>query len=312
MDTKINFFKIGIFIVVSCILLLGVVFWLGKYGFEKNKFDLYSIYFKESISGLNIGSTVKYRGYEVGNVEDIKINSNNSEEIELEIAIKKGTPIKEDIYAVLGNLGITGLKYIELKGGNHDSKLIKPNKDGVMIIPSKVSTLASLEDSSRDITSEFLLVLGQIKKLLNDENIKNFSETLVNTKNSMNNIEQISSNLKEKEKLIDELFINFNRFAKTGSESFESMKVSATTVKQSAYEFQKLSQKLLENIENGSFDIKELSQDSFDKLNMVLDSLQNSLDKSGELIDNLNQSPSDIFFKQKDIKYGPGELHDEN
>ena len=300
MDTKINFFKIGLFIVISTILLLGVIFWLGKYGFEKNRFDRYSIYFKESISGLNVGSTVKYRGYEVGNVEKIKINANNSEEIELDIIIKKGTPIKEDIYAVLGNLGITGLKYIELKGGSHNSQLLKPNKDGLMIIPSQTSMLSSLEDSTKDITSELLLVLGQIRKVLNDDNIKSFS-------NSMNNIEKISLNLREKEKLIDELFINFNNFAKAGSESFESMKSSAITVKSSAYEFQKLSKRLLENIENGSFDIKELSQESFDKLNMVLDNLQNSLEKSHELIDNLNQSPSDIFFKQKDIKYGPGE-----
>jgi phospholipid/cholesterol/gamma-HCH transport system substrate-binding protein len=35
MDTKINFFKIGMFIVIFTIALLGVIFWLGKYGFEK-------------------------------------------------------------------------------------------------------------------------------------------------------------------------------------------------------------------------------------------------------------------------------------
>ena len=47
MDTKINFFKIGIFILIFTLMLLAVIFWLGKYGFEKKKFDEYSIYFKE-------------------------------------------------------------------------------------------------------------------------------------------------------------------------------------------------------------------------------------------------------------------------
>ncbi|WP_428024532.1 MlaD family protein [Arcobacter sp.] len=312
MDTKINFFKIGLFILVFSALILGVIFWLGKYGFEDKKFDKYTIYFKESISGLNIGSTVKYRGYEVGNVEEIKINQNNSEEIELDILIKKGTPIKDDIYAVLGNLGITGLKYIELKGGSHASELLKPNDAGKMVIPSHTSMLASLEDSTADITSELVLVLGQIKKVLSEENIKNFSQTMVNTKKSMENIAEVSANLKKNQKLIDELFINMNNFAKTGSASFDSMNSSAISVKTSAAKFQELSQKLLENIENGSFNIKDLSQESFDKLNVVLDSLENSLEKSQELIDNLNQSPSDILFKQKNIKYGPGELNDKN
>ncbi|WP_419763663.1 MAG: MlaD family protein [Arcobacter sp.] len=310
MDTKINFFKIGLFIVISTALLLGVVFWLGKYGFEDKKFDKYAIYFKESISGLNIGSTVKYRGFEVGSVEEIKINPDNSEEIQLDIIIKKGVPIKADIYAVLGNLGITGLKYIELKGGSNSSELLKPNESGLRIIPSRTSMLASLEDSTAGITSELLLVLVQIKKVLNDENIKNFSQTMINTKNSMANIEQISAHLNEKQKLFDELFINMNKFVKTGSESFETMSSSATTVKSSAAQFQNLSKKLLENLEAGSFDMKELSQESFEKLNIVLDSLENTMEKSQRLIDNLNQSPSDIIFKQKDIKYGPGESNE--
>ena len=115
MDSKINFLKIGIFIILSSIFLLLAIFWLGKYGFEKKKFDEYSVYFKESVSGLNIGSSIKYKGFEVGNVNEIKINPKNSEEIQIDVLIKKGTPIKEDNYAILGNLGITGLKYIELK-----------------------------------------------------------------------------------------------------------------------------------------------------------------------------------------------------
>jgi len=303
MDTKINFFKIGLFIVISTALLLGVVFWLGKYGFEDKKFDKYAIYFKESISGLNVGSTVKYRGFEVGSVEEIKINPNNSEEIQLDIIIKKEIPIKADIYAVLGNLGITGLKYIELKGGSNSSELLKPNESGLRVIPSKTSMLASLEESTAGITSELLLVLVQIKKVLNNENINNFSQT-------MKNIEQISSHLNDNQKIFDELFINMNKFVKTGSESFETMSSSATTVKSSAAQFENLSKKLLENLEDGSFDMKELSQESFEKLNIVLDSLENTMEKSQRLIDNLNQSPSDIIFKQKDIKYGPGESNE--
>ena len=55
MDTKINFFKIGLFVIALLLSLLAFVFWLGKFGFEKKKFDEYQIYFKESVSGLNIG-----------------------------------------------------------------------------------------------------------------------------------------------------------------------------------------------------------------------------------------------------------------
>ena len=55
MDTKINFFRIGLFVSVISFLLILAIFWLGKYGLEDKKYDTYYIYFDESISGLNIG-----------------------------------------------------------------------------------------------------------------------------------------------------------------------------------------------------------------------------------------------------------------
>ena len=300
MDTKINFFKIGLFVIALVTSLLILVFWLGKFGFEKKKFDEYQIYFKESISGLNIGSSIKYKGFEVGNVNEIKLNPLNSEEIQLNIVIKKGTPIKEDNYAILGNLGITGLKYIELKGGSNDSKLLQKDENGFRIISSKTSDLTTLVDSTTDLTNELTLVLAQMKKLLADENIKTISEILGKTQNSMTNVEQFSLYLVNNEKKIDELIKNINILAKNGNKSFESIDKSADS-------FKELSSEILLEIRKGSFDIKDMSKESFDKLNNVLNSLDLTLLQTQTLIDNLNQSPSDILFKQKNIKNGPGE-----
>lgn len=300
MDTKINFFKIGLFVITLIISLLFIVFWLGKYGFEKKKFDEYSIYFQESVAGLNIGSSIKYKGFDVGSVSEIKLNPSNSEEIQVDISIKKGTPIKEDNYAFLGNLGITGLKYIELRGGSNNSKLLEPNEHGLKVIHSETSTLTNLVDSTTDITNELTIVLGQIKKLLNDENIRNISTTLVKTQNSMANIEQFSSYLVNNEKKLDELLKNISVLAKNGNKSFESIDKSANS-------FKALSTELLAEVKKGNFDVKDMSKESFDKLNKVLNSLDGTLLQTQNLIDNLNQSPSDILFKQKNIKNGPGE-----
>ena len=300
MDTKINFFKIGLFVITLIISLLFIVFWLGKYGFEKKKFDEYSIYFQESVAGLNIGSSIKYKGFDVGSVSEIKLNPSNSEEIQVDISIKKGTPIKEDNYAFLGNLGITGLKYIELRGGSNNSKLLEPNEYGLKVIHSETSTLTNLVDSTTDITNELTIVLSQIKKLLNDENIKNISTTIVKTQNSMANIEQFSLYLVNNEKKLDELLANISLLAKNGNKSFESIDKSANT-------FKALSTELLAEVKKGNFDVRDLSKESFDKLNKVLNSLDGTLLQTQNLIDNLNQSPSDILFKQKNIKNGPGE-----
>ncbi|MDN5064164.1 MlaD family protein [Aliarcobacter butzleri] len=300
MDTKINFFKIGLFVSSLFTLLVIFIFWLGKYGLEDKKYDDYSIFFSESVSGLNIGSSIKFMGFEVGTVKDIKINPFNSEEILIDIQIQKGTPIKEDNFAILGNLGITGLKYIELKGGSNNSKLLGENQYGMKVIKSKTSALTTFVDSTEDITKEITILLGQMKKVLNDENISNFSSLLSKSEKSMRNIEQFSAYLVKNEKKIDELINSMKNFANTGNSSFASVKTSADS-------FKELTTKIKEEFDKGTFDLKGMSSESFDNLNSLLKNLENNLNLTQDLINNINESPSDLLLKQKNIKYGPGE-----
>ncbi|WP_323590008.1 MlaD family protein [Aliarcobacter butzleri] len=300
MDTKINFFKIGLFVSSLFTLLVIFIFWLGKYGLEDKKYDNYSIFFSESVSGLNIGSSIKFMGFEVGTVKDIKINPYNSEEIQIDIQIQKGTPIKEDNFAILGNLGITGLKYIELKGGSNNSKLLGENQYGMKVIKSKTSALTTFVDSTEDITKEITILLGQMKKVLNDENISNFSSLLSKSEKSMENIEQFSAYLVKNEKKIDELINSMKNFANTGNSSFASVKTSADS-------FKELTTKIKEEFDKGTFDLKGMSSESFENLNSLLKNLENNLNLTQDLINNINESPSDLLLKQKNIKYGPGE-----
>ena len=303
MDTKVNFSKIGFFVVILFIALLAFIFWLGKYGFEKKQYDYYTVYFTESVSGLNIESPIKYKGFEVGSVKEIKINPHNSEQIEIMIAINKGIPVKEDNFATLGTLGITGLKYIELKGGSHVSNLLEKNQYNQKVIPSRQSIIESLELSTKD----FKDILIQTKKLLSDENIQQLSSLMQHSSNTFKNIEALTQHLVTKEKQFDELIHQFTQFASVSSNSFKIMSDSAATVKQSAASFELLSKGLLNEVNNGSFNLKESSSDTFQKLNVALDSLDNTLIKTQSLIEQLGNSPSDIIFKQQPVEYGPGE-----
>lgn len=300
MDTKINFFKIGLFVTILFASLVIAIFWLGKYGIENKKYDEYSIYFSESISGLNIGSSIKFMGYEVGTVKNIKINPYNSQELQIDIEIQKNTPIKEDNYAILGNLGITGLKYIELKGGSNSSKLLSENLYGTKVIPSRKSALNTLVDSTEDITKELTLLLLQFRKILSEDNLANFSLLLEKSQKSMTNIEDFSSYLVKNQNKIDELLNKIKNFTVVGSSSFSSVKASADN-------FKELTTKMKDEFDKGTFDIKEITQDNLDNLSSVLKSLEDNLNQTQDLIKNINESPSDLLLKQKTIKYGPGE-----
>lgn len=300
MDSRINFFKVGLFVSIISFFLVVFIFWLGKYGLEDKKYDEYITYFSESVSGLNIGSSIKYKGFDVGVVKDIKIDPHNSERIQIDIQIQKGTPIKEDNFAVLGNLGITGLKYIELQGGSKDSQLLSANSKGTKIIASKRSALSSFVDSTEDITKELILLLVQIKKVLDDRNLANFSAILSNSEKTMQNIENFSSYLVKNQEKIDELLNSIKTLSINGSSSFKS-------VQESSDQFKILISKIQEEFDKGSFDIRSLTQDSLNSLASVLKSFEDSLNETQDLINNINESPSDLLLKQKTIKYGPGE-----
>ena len=97
MDTKINYTLIGIFVFGLTFLLGGFLLWMGKYGFEEVSYDHYLIQMSDGVAGLNIESPVKYRGLEIGAVDQITIDRDNPEFINISISVEVGTPIKENM-----------------------------------------------------------------------------------------------------------------------------------------------------------------------------------------------------------------------
>ena len=94
MESRVNYIIVGIFVVLFSMGMLGFAFWLGKYG-DEGDYAYYRVYMTESVSGLSREATVKFRGVDVGIVEKIAIDLDNSEQIILLLKVKKDTPIKD-------------------------------------------------------------------------------------------------------------------------------------------------------------------------------------------------------------------------
>jgi phospholipid/cholesterol/gamma-HCH transport system substrate-binding protein/paraquat-inducible protein B len=70
MSAKANYFKIGLFVIVAVILTVvaTVIFGSGVFAEERMHFETY---FDGSVSGLNVGAPVEYRGVRMGRVEKV-------------------------------------------------------------------------------------------------------------------------------------------------------------------------------------------------------------------------------------------------
>ncbi len=159
MPTKSQKRRLGIFIILVIILLSTLLMIIGSEQLLKEQ-DNYLIAFKDiSVSGLEVGSPVKYLGLGVGTIKNIQIDTEDISRINITIAIKEGTPIKKDAYADIELLGITGLKMIEIRGGSPGADLLEPG-----------SYIRAGKSTSELITGKAEIIMEKIELLINNLN----------------------------------------------------------------------------------------------------------------------------------------------
>ena len=76
MQQKKTYKMVGLFMVVGLATLIGVILNYASQRFTTDKEDLVVMYFEESIRGLSVGSSVVFKGVEVGKVADISLLAN--------------------------------------------------------------------------------------------------------------------------------------------------------------------------------------------------------------------------------------------
>jgi phospholipid/cholesterol/gamma-HCH transport system substrate-binding protein len=180
METRARYILVGAFMLSLVGAALGFVVWLAKTDFEERPTP-YLIYFRGSVTGLSVGSAVRYRGVGVGSVTDIRIDPANVERIKVTIEVAKETPVKSDTVATLGLQGVTGLAFIQLEGGLHDSKSLAPAPgERIAVIPSRPSGIERVLESAPELFQKAVFLADRLALVLDDNNLRAVSESLEN------------------------------------------------------------------------------------------------------------------------------------
>src|SRR4029453_9819685 len=120
METDKRYFIEGLFIIGFAIAAALFAVWLVNTGHRDAV--IYRIHFPESVSGLALGDPVKFRGVDVGSVNAIGLDPGNAQLVQVDVRLRKETPVKTDTKASLKLKGITGVVYVELNGGSPGAK----------------------------------------------------------------------------------------------------------------------------------------------------------------------------------------------
>jgi phospholipid/cholesterol/gamma-HCH transport system substrate-binding protein len=189
-ETRANYFLVGCFVLALIAGIFAAGIWFARANLGEAS-TYYYTYFRGSVTGLSVGSTVRYRGVPVGTVSDIAIDAGNVELIQVTLALKPDAPIKTDTVAALQPQGITGLAFLQLTGGTQNAPPLLPREGKRRaVIQSTPSAIEKILNDAPMIVSRIAELSERIAVVLNDDNLKNLDRLIDNTADAAGSLAQ--------------------------------------------------------------------------------------------------------------------------
>ena len=113
MEREANYTAVGAFVLLVIGMAVAFVYWYSD-GRNARSYERYEIYFEGSVSGLNVGSAVRYLGVDIGRVIALNIDRRSAARVQVIVGIDSAAPISDKTVAELSLLGVTGLLYTSL------------------------------------------------------------------------------------------------------------------------------------------------------------------------------------------------------
>jgi phospholipid/cholesterol/gamma-HCH transport system substrate-binding protein len=178
METRARYALIGAFILAVIVAGFGFVYWLENSGALGQR-TVYQVRFEGPVSGLLIGSPVLFNGIRVGEVTELALVPDKSEETKVTISVDTGTPIRSDSKIAIESQGFTSSPALALRGGTSDAAP-PPVEDGVQTLVAPPDAGRDWTVAARDTLTRMDKVIADNEKPLHDTitNLDIFSETL--------------------------------------------------------------------------------------------------------------------------------------
>ena len=187
--------RLGMFIAGGLALFIIAIFFIGK---QKNIFDpvfkLTTTFY--NVSGLQVGSNIRFSGINVGTVDNISIINDST--VRVDMLIKKSVQqfIKADCEAGIGSAGIIGDRILILTQGSSDAPAVKDGRqiashepvetDAIMAsLQVTADNAAIVSDQLAEITSKVNNGNGTLWRLIQDSTMaENINQSIVSLRKS--------------------------------------------------------------------------------------------------------------------------------
>ncbi|MDR0331821.1 MAG: MlaD family protein [Chitinispirillales bacterium] len=178
--------RLGVFVIVGMAILAAFIIIPVGMKMTRHTKTYYSYFEGESLQGLEQGAAVKFNGVAIGKVQGVTYNPHDINKMRVELSVIESFPMRVDMYATTGLIGITGLKYVEVSGGSNESAQLKPGG----VVPTRASLFASVGEKADAL-------INKVESLLDHLNTVTHPDSLRSVKVAVDNVAEITGNAKE-------------------------------------------------------------------------------------------------------------------
>lgn len=186
-------FSVGLFVILGMTIVIVSVLWLGMSQYFKEGRH-YVAFFDESVQGLKKDSAVKYRGVEIGLVENIRVAPDGKL---IRILFNLDEPLKDSdkMVAQIKSIGITGIMFVELERMKPADHLRTPK----LTFEPEFPVIATKPSEMKQLLTDIYAILNKINQI----DVKGISNKIIQTLDNANQtfedaqVKKVSENIQE-------------------------------------------------------------------------------------------------------------------
>lgn len=311
MENRSHALMTGFFTIALVIATILAGIWFNRDRVERVPYEIATV---QAVPGLNPQAAVRYRGLEVGKVDDISFDTKVPGQILVKLALDPETPVTKTTFATLGYQGVTGIAYIQLDDESLGSKLLKSDAAHLARIPLRPGFLDQLEKRGRAILAQTEELTARANELFSPANQKKMIGAVDSISAAAAGFSSIPERLEPVLARVPELTDKFDRSMTTFSEfNVNATKLSknwdklATDLQGAHGTIAKVNgiiDRVGGNIEGITSDI-ELQ--TLPHLVAMTDEAKTSMRAVKRTMNNINDRPQSLLFGAPGTPPGPGE-----
>lgn len=296
----------GIFTILLGIAVVTSFIWFRG---DTKTFARYLVVSKFPVNGMNRQASVRFRGVEVGKVDDISIDRRDTQNILVRISIDDSVPITHGTFAQIGYQGLTGIAYVVLDDDGSNTAPLNSEDGNLARLEVRGNVFDDLAQSSKLLLQQASDLLDRLNKIASETN-----QTRI--ENALANFERASAELQPALQSIPQLTEQARKFL--GEDNQKSLHNSLANIEKATGSVVPIvddSRKVLANIHQLSEKLDKLStelsrditESTLPNVNQLVEQLGQDSQDFHRLVQQLEREPQSLVFGRPRPQPGPGE-----